>query len=348
MNISKKKPFIPISKRLYSYLEKYERGVVLPIEYKDLMNSHESIPLLDKKGNNTLWDTLLYTDSKSKELDKNLVMLYSLLKTEGDVEITGHLRAERIDFCHFANSQPYRIKIVNMLNDNHDYMYIKKADASRVYGLELEHLLSPNYISYFVHSDTLVEEHIAGIPGDVFYDEYITRKNFNKVRFAKEFVKFNERCFIRLLGDMRSYNYVVAVTPDFDDEQYRIKAIDFDQQSYEGRKNIYLPQYFKENNPIVRLGMEFMTVETTRQYQFEERTLMARRYNMHRKRIFDLIVCMKNQKLSEPSKIEQLKKDLNDFYSTTEFDQCKNMGDILQKNLLKMLADHVTKLDIIE
>ena len=46
---------------------------------------------------------------------------------------------------------------------------------------------------------------------------------------------------------MRSYNCVVDITPDIEDYQYRIRAIDFDQQSYEGRKNLYLPQFFKEN-----------------------------------------------------------------------------------------------------
>ena len=346
MNISKKKPFIPINRTLREYLIKYDRSQKLPIAYKDLLGYHESYPLYDKFGNSTLWDTLMYHDSESSDLKKQLTMLYSLLKTEGDMEIIKHLQTERIDYCHFANSKPFRIKIVNMLNDNYDYMYIKKADASRVYGLDLEHLLSPNFISYLVHQDTLVEEHIAGIPGDAFYKEYIFSKNFNKVRFAKEFIKFNERCFVRLLGDMRSYNYVIDVTPDFEDEQYRIKAIDFDQQSYEGRKNVYLPQYFKENNPIVKLGMEFMTVETTRQYQFEERTLIARRLNMNRGRFVDLITAMKSQILSTSKKVAQLKEDLNKFHDTDEFTNCKNMGDILEKNLWRMLADHVAKLDM--
>ena len=69
----------------------------------------------------------------------------------------------------------------------------------------------------------------------------------NKVRLAKEFIKFNERCFVKLLGDMRSYNYVIDVTPDFDAVQYRVRAIDFDQHAFEGRKKMYLPQFFKEN-----------------------------------------------------------------------------------------------------
>lgn len=57
-----------------------------------------------------------------------------------------------------------------------------------------------------------MEEHIAGVPGDVFIRDYLGRDDLNRVRIAKEFVKFSERCFIRLLGDMRSYNYVMDVT----------------------------------------------------------------------------------------------------------------------------------------
>jgi hypothetical protein len=50
----------------------------------------------------------------------------------------------------------------NILNDNYTFL-CKKADASRVYGLELEHILSPDKINFLVYEDTLVEEHIMGI-----------------------------------------------------------------------------------------------------------------------------------------------------------------------------------------
>ena len=39
----------------------------------------------------------------------------------------------------------------------------------------------------------------------------------------------------RLLGDMRAYNYVIVPIHDFDQVVYKIRAIDFDQQSYEGK-----------------------------------------------------------------------------------------------------------------
>ena len=57
---------------------------------------------------------------------------------------------------------------------------------------------------------------------------------------------------------MRSYNFVLAITPDIEDYQYRIRCIDFDQQSYEGRKNLYLPQFFKENNSFVELTLKYL------------------------------------------------------------------------------------------
>ena len=80
-------------------------------------------------------------------------------------------------------------------------------------------------------------------------------EQLNKVRLAKEFVKFNERCFVSLLGDMRSYNYVVNVTPDVEEEQFRVRSIDFDQQCFEGDLKVYLPQFYPENNDIVNLCM---------------------------------------------------------------------------------------------
>ena len=70
----------------------------------------------------------------------------------------------------------------------------------------------------------------------------------DKRALAKEFVKFNERCFLRLLGDMRSYNYVVVITQDFDRIQYRIRAIDFDQQSYKGNAKAISPSTFRKTH----------------------------------------------------------------------------------------------------
>lgn len=337
ISISKKKVYYPIPDLLFEYLKKYDKISPLPLQYNDLLRYQDSFPILDKNGVDTLWEGVVYEQYLIRELHEQLVRLYAFLKTDGDASVMEHLYIDRIDYCTFGNSHPFRIRIVNQFNDNYDYFYVKKADASRVYGLELENRLSPNILNFLVYKETLIEEHIAGIPGDIFIKNYLQSPNLNKVRIAKEFVKFNERCFVRLLGDMRAYNYVIDITPDFEDEQYRVRVIDFDQQSYEGRRKTYLPQFFKENYPIVKLCTELLTPQTINQYQQEERTLIARRYHSSESRLKELLEVMKKNKISPSEKVKQLREELAAYHQMPSFKTCQNMGEILQLNLELML-----------
>lgn len=347
---SKKKRPYPINEQLRLYLTKFGRAVDLPIQYRDLMRYTMSGALLDAEGNDTLWETVYYSESDQKDINHALTKIYAYLKTDGDTEVMDHLTVARIDFCTFGNTHPFRVRIINRINDNYDHFYVKKADASRVYGLELEHILSPERIMFMVDGDTLIEEHIAGIPGDVFMKYKLEDSIFNQIRMAKEFVKFNERCFVRLLGDMRAYNYVVDITPDIEGSQFRIRAIDFDQQSYEGRKSFYLPQYFKENNPIIFLGIEHMEPETVKQYQLEERSLIATRAKTLQTRLNHLFDVMIKDEISEEKKIQQLKQELAYHHKNDDFLRCRNMGEIvltsIQLVLKKEFKQSIINIDI--
>lgn len=331
--ISKKKHFFPVKEQLRQYLKYYGRAIELPVKYDDLTHFNAAIPVYDKDGKDTLWETALYSPTDVQHIHEGLKQIYSILKTEGQSRVHRHLTVEKVDYCTFGNSNPFRIKIVNNFNDNYDYFYIKKVDASRIYGLELEHILSPSRINYFVDVATLVEEHIAGIPGDQFITSYIDNAGFNKVRIAKELVKFNYRCFVRLLGDMRSYNYVFDITPDFEEVQFRIRAIDFDQQSYEGRKNLYLPQFFKENYPLVQLVQQLLSMENIEQYQQEEKSLLVRRSKAARKQLNALLTCMSSDTISTPEKVMQLRGELAEHYQEHAFEACNAMGDLVRLSL---------------
>lgn len=331
----------PVSDALRRYLNKHGREVVLPVSYQSLLNFTWSVPVKDKNGKDTLWEKTSYDSRDWNHIREGLIKIYAILKTEGDMSFAPHLDVARVDYCTFGNSHPFRIRIVNKFNDNYDHYYIKKADASRIYGLELEHILSPNRISFFTHKDILVEEHIPGIPGDVFAQQMLQNADTNKIRLAKEFVKFNERCFVRLLGDMRSYNFVVDITPDIEDYQYRIRCIDFDQQSYEGKKNLYLPQFFKENNRYVELAMTHLNKESIEQYQFEERTMITFRLASSRYRIKELLDIMGKDKISTSEKIKQLTSELNIYFSTNTFSRCKSMGDVVKRQLKQTLQKNL-------
>jgi hypothetical protein len=339
-DISRRKHFIPVSDELREYMVHWDRQCSLPATYNDLLGFSESYPLSDKEDRPTHWSSVLYPGEIQAELYPRLTSIYSLLRT-GDAEAVSHLFVERVDYCEIGNSRPFRIRVVNQYNDNYDHFYVKTADASRIYGLELEHLLSPNRINYLYHQNSLIEEHIAGIPGDAFIRDYLYREDTNQVRIAKEFVKFSERCFIRLLGDMRSYNYVIDITPDFEDIQYRVRAIDFDQQSYEGRKTLYLPQFFKENNEVVMLCAKLLNYPTMRQYQEEERSLIARRYVSEKERLSHLMGCMKRDRAEPFEKVVQLRQELGEYHKTTRFDSCNSMGEIVERNLDFLLVKHL-------
>lgn len=332
--ISKKKPSYPVSKRLSNYLTEHGRNIKIPIYYDDLLRFQGAIEILDDDGNDTLWIRTYYAEHERDEIENSLKKMYSILHADGSDDVLPYLSIDSIDFCTFGNSRPFRVKVRNIINDNYIFLYIKKADASRIYGLELEHLLSPNHINFLVHKDTLIEDHILGIPGDVFINEHLPDlPTQDKRALAKEFVKFNERCFVRLLADMRSYNYVVVITQDFDRVQYRIRAIDFDQQSYEGNTKVYLPQFLKENNAMVDMTLEVLTETSIEQYRKEERSLLAKRAKNGKIRLDKLLSCMIEDTISKPEKVEELKMGLFKLTKDVNFKKSNNMGELLSNAL---------------
>ncbi len=334
LKISKRKPSYAISNQLDTYLSNYRRNINLPIFYSDLLRFQGSIIVYDKNDEDTLWVRVYYNEFERQEIDLSLKQVYSNLLSDGNQGIIKFLNVDAIDYCTFGNSKPFRIKVRNILNDNYTYFYIKKADASRVYGLELEHMLSPHNLNFLVYKDTLIEEHIAGIPGDEFIKNMLPDCNSSeKSQIAKEFVKFNERCLIRLLGDMRSYNYVIVPTHDFDKVVFKIRAIDFDQQSFEGNLKIYRPQFFKENYKMVELVREKIQKESVDQYKIEERSIVAKRMISFHDRINELLNCMEADEISIKKHIDRLKEDIYNYTLDVNFRKSKNMGQVLKNAL---------------
>ena len=339
--ISRRKEKYPVSPSLMQYLHHFGRRADIPVVYDDLLRFTASMPYENPSGQETLWLTVAYEPSVMAELQPKLTRLYAMLKIGGDLSRTEHLAVERVDFGDFGNSRPFRIRIINRFNGNTDHFYVKYADASRVYGLELEHLLSPFRINYLVRENTLIEEHIAGIPGDNFIGTYLEREDVNKVRIAKEFVKFAERCYLRLLGDMRAVNYVVDITPDFEEVQYRVRPIDFDQQCYEKRLEVYRPHLFPDNKPVDDLVREHLNVPTIVQYRQEERSQTARRIQAESRRYTALLSTMRKTPIAPQDHVEQLATELDAYHECKEFTGAASMADLVVRHLQRLLAGEI-------
>lgn len=330
---SPKKPSYPVRSGLRGYLRRYRRDRELPVTYERLLDFIEAVPLTDGHGKPTLWDSVIHRAEDMTDLYEGLKHIYALLRVDGDLSVMQHLYVDRVDFCSFGNSMPFRIRVVNAFNDNQDYFYVKKADASRVYGLELEHLLSPNRLNYFTSGNTLIEEHIVGIPGDIFIARHLNAGQIKPIRIAKELVKFNERCFVRLLGDMRSYNFVAVITPDFEESQIRIRAMDFDQQSYSGRKNFYLPQFFLDNAPLAQFCISHLNPQTAWQYQREEHAVMLQRAGIIADRLVYLLEEMARDPIAPPEKVHELRTSLAEHFQRNSYLKCESMGALVRENL---------------
>ena len=329
--MSKKKPTFPVNEMLHAYLMNYNRTIKISLYYDDLLRFQGSIIVYDKNDEDTLWVRTYYSQFDREEIDRSLKKIYTRLHSDGNDDNIPFLNVDAIDYCTFGNSKPFRIKIRNILNDNFTYFYVKKADASRIYGLELEHILSPYNMNFLVYKDTLIEEHIAGIPGDDFIKEVLPNcTELEKSQIAKEFVKFKERCLIRLLGDMRAYNYVITPIHDFDHVIYKIRAIDFDQQSFEGNLKVYNLQFMKENFKMTEMVGKKLQNDSILQYKIEERSFMAKRMISAPRRTKRLIKCMKADTISFPENVALLKKQLIKYVGDIKFKDCKNMGEILE------------------
>lgn len=325
-----KKPSYPVNTMLMTYLHRFDRISKVALLYDDLLRFSGAINVYDKLGNDTLWIRVYYNEYEQVEIDLTLKKMYSLLHSDGNDVILKFLNIDAIDYCTFGNSKPFRVKIRNILNDNYTYFYVKKADASRVYGLELEHILSADKINFLVYNDTLIEEHILGIPGDVFIDSLLHKcSDTEKAQIAKEFVKFNERCMIRLLGDMRSYNYVVIPIHDFDNVIYKIRAIDFDQQCYEGNFKLYRPQFFKENFPMVQLVKDKLQQSSVEQYKNEERSVLAKRIHSAGDRITDLMEIMSKDTIAPEIHLRKLQLEIFNYSKDLNFKKAKSMGELM-------------------
>ena len=317
--IARQKTKYPVSPTLRQYLYHFDRQREIPKVYDELCRFTGAITYEDPKGRETLWMTVMYPPEVIAELRPRLTSVYTELKLGRDAEQHEHLLVDRIDFGDFGNSKPFRIRVTNLFNDNSDYFYVKQADSSRIYGLELEHILSPNRINYLVNGNTLIEEHIAGVPGDVFLRDYLTQPGLNKVRIAKEFTKFTERSFIRLLGDMRSVNYVVDITPDF------------------GNGNIYLAFRFNSNRKVTRLAFEVLNRKSIDQYVAEEHAQMARRAKVESSRLRALLGVMRREDIAPMEHVITLARELDRMHGTSGFGDCQSMGELTARHISLML-----------
>jgi hypothetical protein len=109
--------------------------------------------------------------------------------------------------------------------------------------------------------------------------------------------------------------------------------MDFDQQSYEGRLNIYKPQFYKDNIELVKLAQELMSVETAEQYRKMERVAMKKRLSTYKNRAKSLLRRMSKEQISDPERVKNLGEELAKHHNTEAFSSMTTMAGLLNLHL---------------
>jgi len=143
---------------------------------------------------------------------------------------------------------------------------------------------------------------------------------------------------------------VIVPTHDFDHVVYKIRAIDFDQQCFEGNFKIYRPQFFKENFKMVQLVKEKLQMDSIDQYKLEERSIVAKRFMSFEDRITELLDIAKSDTISLPEHVAVLKESIGNLTGDISFKQAPTMGAVLGLALdfVKRNYENVSMRQIIE
>ena len=114
---------------------------------------------------------------------------------------------------------------------------------------------------------------------------------------------------------------------------------------FRSRKNLYIPQFFKENRPFVDLCLNHLNKDSIEQYQTEERTMMAFRVASSRFRLMELLNIMaRDVPLSSPEKLLQLKTELADYFRNPAFLKCRSVGQLVKRQLKQTLQKNLALL----
>jgi hypothetical protein len=76
-----------------------------------------------------------------------------------------------------------------------------------------------------------------------------------------------------------------------------------------------------------------MEPETVKQYQLEERSLIAARARVEWSRLNELLSIMRTDHLSDPEKVSNLRTELAAHHENAVFLQCGTMGEIIDANI---------------
>src|SRR5690606_22624644 len=99
------------------------------------------------------------------------------------------------------------------------------------------------------------------------------------------------------------------------------------------KKKVYLPQFYSQNNVIIKVGLEHLPADTVTQYQMEERAMIANRLRVSKTRYDKLMTVMMQDEIAPPDHVRKLREQLAEHYDSTDFLEADTMGELVYTSL---------------
>lgn len=238
--------------------------------------------------------------------------------------------------CHeliYGRTNPLRVK-VHFGNHTEKVFYAKELDEKRLFGIELEDILSEHKYNYSASGGAIYEDEVKG---DEIYR--LSNEARNDVSFLEEMAKLDYRAFLMLLKDLNPianpHNCVVSKRTLREGYTYEVRPIDFD--------GLFEIEDFQEESVlsgqrdqvIDKLGKEKYTL-----LRALEKEGIKKRYCQNSERVNELlgVIGSSDECNTNVSRISCL---LSKYYHDPKvrFYEAKNMGELLGMHLRAQLSN---------
>jgi len=285
------------------------------------------------------------SEFEQKLADVKRIASYLWGGRDSNPEIMTQLEIVSIERIDYADKKPLRFN-VQFPGKVRRFFFAKpfnSEDVGRIFGLELEHLLSPYKFDYSVGGQAIYEDGIEGMEArDFLFASGI--KTASDPAFLEELVRLDYRCQTMLVGDMHSYNYLVTAIRDANGSSFKIRAIDFDQLfsvRYDINRRDLDTSVFREPQVPKKEAIKILGKERYNSIVSLERECMRKRFIESQSRICDLTKIIGYSEHCNKD-FEKLAKQLALFHKDNAFlDESKvsNAGELLRLHLQRELLD---------
>jgi hypothetical protein len=325
-----------IENRVAEYLKKYSNFANLP-EYTELRDGLEPKERIEMNHSDNSVITQLEIPYSLLKEKTNLVRSIASKLWGGNEKIErifSEMEIDSIEEISYADTKPLKVT-VEFSGRLERVFYAKPFDERRLFGLELENLLSPYKYTYSVGDGAIYEDEIHGIEAMEIDGETENDKNY-----LEEVVGLDYRCYVMLLGDMHDQNYIVSKNKAGEDLRYIVRPIDFDKlfDLNAEIKNNFVLKLSDRKRVIKKLGFDryiarvnFEIENMRERYIKEEKRFCSLLKNIGSSQTCNSFLYIVSAGLNQGKIFKKL--DERKF----DFTKAKNMGELLEMHLRNQL-----------